>query len=46
LVTDLDNPQSPQHSSGRELTQRGLSITLRDPGSSGLITYRRLDQPN
>ena len=42
-VTDLDNPEAPRQFTGRELMERGLPITLSDQRSSGLLTYRRLN---
>ena len=44
VVADLDKPETPQQWSGRELMERGLPITLRDPRSSGLLTDRRLSE--
>jgi alpha-galactosidase len=41
LVTDLDKPDAPQRFSGLELMERGLPLTLPNPRSSGLLTYRR-----
>jgi alpha-galactosidase len=40
-VTDLDKLDAPLQLRGRELMERGLPITLRDPRSSGLSIYRR-----
>jgi alpha-galactosidase len=42
-VTNLDKPEMPRQFSGQELMERGLSITLSDPRSSGLLTYQRLN---
>lgn len=40
-VTNLDLPNPPQTLTGRELMTRGLPITLSDPRSSAILTYRR-----
>jgi alpha-galactosidase len=42
-VTDLDKPEAVQQFGGRELTERGLPITLPAPRSAGLLTYQRLN---
>jgi len=44
-VTDLDKPETPQQFGGRELMERGLPISLPDPRSSAMLTYRRVSNP-
>ncbi len=41
-VADLDKPETPLEFGGRELMEHGLPISLPDPRSSGILTYRRV----
>ena len=42
-VTDLDDPGAPRLISGREITLRGLAVTIAEAPGSALITYRKVD---